>query len=168
MNYPGMDGFLRHLFATRASLMLDVVFLAMFAVIPVLGFSILLARRGRYGLHKRIQLTLGFVLLAAVTLFELEMRIVGWRQRAADSPYLDVESGTGHVMNVLYVHLFFAITTAVLWFVVLFRGWRNFPVPPVPGPHSAWHKRWARLAALDMVFTAVTGWMFYWLAFVAS
>ncbi len=43
----------------------------------------------------------------------------------------------------------------------------NFPNPPVPGPHSPWHRRYARLAALDMICTAVTGWIFYYLAFVA-
>ena len=40
-DYPGIDGFL----GTRASLMLDVVFLAMFAVLPVMGWSIWKVRR---------------------------------------------------------------------------------------------------------------------------
>ena len=66
-----MDGFLQ----TRASIMLDVVFLAMFAVVPLLGWSIHLVRNRRnYALHKRVQLTLGILLLVAVTLFELDMR----------------------------------------------------------------------------------------------
>ena len=34
--YPGIDGFL----GTRASWMLDVLFLAMFAVVVVLGWSV--------------------------------------------------------------------------------------------------------------------------------
>jgi hypothetical protein len=43
----------------------------------------------------------------------------------------------------------------------------NFPCPPAPGPHSPWHIRWAKVAAIDMLMTAITGWLFYWLAFVA-
>src|SRR5579863_724866 len=38
---------------------------------------------------------------------------------------------------------------------------------PMSGPHSASHRFWGRLAALDMLCTAVSGWTFYWLAFVA-
>ena len=40
MDYPGIDGFL----GTRASLMLDVVFLAMFAVIPTMAVSVHLVK----------------------------------------------------------------------------------------------------------------------------
>lgn len=160
----GIDGFL----GTRASLMLDFVFLAMFAVLPILGFSIWLVRTRRaYVWHKRIQLTLGLVLLAAVTLFELDMRINGWRHRAEASPYYGGAQSTGLVFPVLYVHLFFAVTTAALWIAVIVRALRNFPAPPAPGAHSAWHRRFGWLAAWDMLLTSLTGWLFYWLAFVA-
>lgn len=160
----GIDGFL----GTRASLMLDVVFLAMFVVVPVLVYSIWLVRVHKaYAAHKRLQLTLGGLLLAAVTLFELDVRINGWRHRAEASPYYGGGDSIGLVFPVLYVHLFFAVTTTVLWIVVIARALRNFPSPPVPGPHSAWHRRFAWLAAIDMAITSITGCLFYWLAFVA-
>jgi uncharacterized membrane protein len=67
MDYPGIDGFL----GTRASLILDVVFLAMFAIVPVLGWSIWLVKRRRnYLLHKRIQIVLLVVLGLTVGLFD--------------------------------------------------------------------------------------------------
>jgi putative membrane protein len=158
------DGFL----GTRASLMLDLVALAMVAVVPVLAASVYLVRyRKAYALHKRIQLTLGTVLLLAVTLFEIDIRLHGWRHRAASSPYSSHDGSTDWVMAVLTIHLFFAITSTVLWAVVIYRALRNFPSPPEPGPHSPWHRRWARIAAIDMTCTAVTGWVFYWLAFVS-
>ncbi|MGC3968190.1 MAG: hypothetical protein QM775_12715 [Pirellulales bacterium] len=74
-----MPGFL----GTRASLMLDVVFLAMFAVVPILFWSIYLVRAKRnYRLHKQVQVTLSLVLLVAVTLFEVDMRCyTPWRRR---------------------------------------------------------------------------------------
>jgi uncharacterized membrane protein YozB (DUF420 family) len=159
-----MDGFL----GTRASLMLDVVALAMLVLVPVLAFSIYQVKvRRNYSLHKAIQLTLGGVLLVAVTLFEVDIRLHGWRHLAAPSPYASHEGSTDWVMVVLTVHLFFAVSSAVLWILVIARALRNFPSPPVPGPHSAWHRRWATIAAIDMTCTAVTGWVFYWLAFVA-
>ncbi len=161
--YEGIDGFL----GTRASLMLDVVFLAMFAVLPAIGFGIWLVKyRQAYLLHKRIQLTLAAVLAVTVTLFEIDIRINGWRHRAAESAYYHA-SQAWHLVNLsLAIHLVFAVTTAVLWIVVVTRALRQFPSPPVPGPHSKSHIFWARLAAIDMGLTAVTGWIFYTLAFV--
>ena len=148
--------------------MLDLVFLAMFLVVPLLGWSILLAKRGKYALHKRVQLTLAFVLLVAVTAFELEMRIVGWTERAEPSPYWTGPEWNDAIHYSLGIHLFFAIPTAVLWLVVIVRALRQFPQPPEPGPHSSAHRFWAAWAAFEMLMTAVTGWVFYWLAFVAS
>ncbi len=162
--YPGIDGFL----GTRGSLMLDIVVLAMFAVVPLLGWSIYLARyRHRYSTHKRVQLTLAAVLLVAVTLFEADMRVHGWVDRARASPYYGTQDASGPLFAVLYVHLAFAISTCVLWVVVIARALRNFPSAPTPNRHSASHRFWGRLAAADMVGTAVTGWLFYWMAFVA-
>ena len=66
------------------------------------------------------------------------------------------------------MHLVFAVSTLVLWAWVVLEAWRRFPVPPQPGAHSARHRRMARLAAADLVLTAVTGTVFYWLAFVAG
>lgn len=147
--------------------MLDVVFLAMFLVIPVLAWSIYLVRVKRnYLLHKRVQVTLGLVLLAAVTLFELDMRLNGWTHRAVDSPYWGDGTWAGSaVMQVLAVHLAFAVTTALVWIAVIARALKRFPSPPVPGPHSAWHRPFGWVAAIDMALTSVTGWIFYWLAF---
>jgi putative membrane protein len=155
-----MDGFL----PTRASIMLDVVFLAMFAVLPLLAGSIYLVRyRRNYRLHKRVQLTLGIVLLVAVTLFELDMQLVtDWEERARPSPYFD-----SWVKPILGIHLFFAIPTAVLWFVVIVRALRRFSNPPEPGPHSREHFFWAWLTTFETLLTALTGWVFYWLAFAA-
>lgn len=148
--------------------MLDVAALAMVAVVPILATSVYLVRyRRMYALHKQIQLALGAALLVTVGLFELEMRLHGWRDRAAASPYGGSGGATDWVALALAVHLFFAVSSAVLWMVVIVRALRNFPNPPVPGPHSAWHRRYAMLAAIDMLCTAVTGWVFYYLAFVA-
>jgi putative membrane protein len=162
--YEGLDGFL----GTRASLMLDVVFLAMFAVLPVLAWSIWQVRyRRRYTLHKRVQLALGAVLAVAVTLFELDMRINGWEDRAEKSPYFGTATEPGLVYRALWVHLCFAVTTAILWIAVIVAALRWFPNPPAPGAHTSRHVFWGRLAALDLACTALTGWLFYWLAFVA-
>jgi len=160
IDFPGWDGFL----GTRASLMLDVVFVAMFVVIAVMGWSIYQVRvRHRFALHKWTQLWLAGILLVAVTAFEIDMRMYGWEARAAGE--LD-GSADPVVWQALYIHLVFAITSALLWPVVIYRALRQFPVPPAPGQHSRSHIFWARLAAIDMVLTSITGWVFYVMAFV--
>lgn len=159
MDFPGWDGFL----GTRASLMMDLVVVAMFLVVAVLVVSIQLVKRGHYLTHKRIQLTLAFLLLLTVTGFEIDVRVNGWRGRAAGEIG---GSPSPVVFWALYVHLLFAISAVVLWPIVVTRALRNFPNPPAPALHSVSHKRWGRLAAWTMVLTAVTGWVFYGLAFV--
>ena len=156
----GVDGFLPF---SRASFMLDIVALAMLVVVPTMLLSIYQVKyRRRYALHKRMQLTLGALLLVAVGLFELDIRINGWRHLAEASPYYET-----WLNPVLYVHLFFAISTTILWIYTIVGALRHFAKDPVPNAYSAQHRRVARLAALTMCCTAVTGWTFYWMAFVA-
>ena len=160
IDYPGLDGFL----GTRASLMLDVLFLAMFGVVVVLAWSIYQVKyRRRYVLHKWVQVALGIVLLAAVVIFEIDVRLHGWEERAAGE--LGGKAATD-VWVTLAIHLVFAVTATILWPIVIIQALRKFPNPPAPGPHSRFHLRWARLAALVMVITSFTGWTFYYLAFV--
>lgn len=163
--YSGIDGFL----GTRASLMLDIVFLAMFAVLPAIGWSIYQVRcHQRYALHKKLQLWVAAILLVTVAAFEADMRLNGWQDRATPSPYFQGGAVGNWVGIVLGVHLIFATSTALLWVLVVVQALRRFPNPPTKNAHSASHKFWGWLAAIDMACTAITGWVFYWLAFVAT
>jgi uncharacterized membrane protein YozB (DUF420 family) len=144
--------------------MMDVVTLGMVAVVPLLAWSLYLVKARRaYASHGRIQKALGLTLLVVVTLFELEVRFHGWREQAKPSPYF----GTV-LFPVLYVHLFFAVSTSLLWIYTLAAAWRGFGRAMTPGPHSPAHRRVAPIAAAGMFCTAVTGWLFYYLAFVAG
>ena len=158
--YPGIDGFL----GTRAPLILDILCLAMLVVVLVLAWSVYQVRyRRRYRLHKWTQVTLGVILLVVVILFEVDIRLHGWESRAAGNAG---GMPAAAVWYALYTLLVFAVSTVILWPVTIFLALRNFPDPPAPGPHSRIHVPLARIAALDMVMTALTGWMFYWMAFV--
>ena len=149
--------------------MLDVVFVAMFLVLPALAHSIYQVRHlRRFERHKRLQLWLGGILLVTVAAFETDMRVNGWQHRAMASPYYQSGAPGNWVGRVLSVHLVFATTTALLWIMVIVQALRKFPKPPASNEHSSRHKFWGWLAAIDMALTAVTGWTFYWLAFVAK
>ncbi|RLS28738.1 MAG: DUF420 domain-containing protein [Planctomycetota bacterium] len=156
----GIDGFL----GTRASLGMDVVLVGLLATLPLLAWSIHLAHNRRnFANHKRLQLLIVAALLAAIVVFEIDVRLVSdWKVRAAASPWWPAG-----VLTSLGIHLVFAISTLVLWTWVVWEALRRFPNPPTPGPHSPRHRWMARVAAADLVLTAITGTAFYWLAFVA-
>ncbi len=168
-DYSGFDGFL----GTRAALMTDVVFLAMIAIVPVMAWSIMLVRKRKGDnqkllLHKRVQTTLGYVLLVAVILFEIDVRFISdWEQRAVGSPFYDPEAWCA-VWVSLAIHLMFAIPTLFLWIYVIVAAMRKFDSPPTPNAYSKRHRLTGPLAAIGMTMTAVTGWIFYYLAFVAT
>jgi putative membrane protein len=158
------DGFLGY----KASLMLDVVVCALIVVVPTLLYSLAAVKFQRnYRLHKTLQIVLGVVLLAAVGLFEIDMRIQGGietilakRERPLSTP----EKAAFY--QLLYVHLFFAVTTVGLWGTTLVLALRRIPCPPGPCEHSALHKRLGWLSAVDITLTSVTGLLVYYLGFV--
>jgi putative membrane protein len=155
---------------TRGSLMLDVVFLTMFAVLPLLALSIYLVKQKKYAQHKLINLVLGIVLLIAVLAFEIDMRFfTEWEDLAKDSPYFDPQHKWTSIAGLsLIIHLCFAVPTPLLWIYVIVQALRKFPSPPLPGEHSHAHSKWAWLAVGGMLMTAITGGVFYYLAFVAA
>ncbi len=158
---PGIDGFL----GSRASFGMDLVLVVLIALLPVLAWSIyLVSRRRNYAAHRRLQIFVAVALLAAIVVFEVDIRLLSdWRLRAAPSPWWPAG-----VLTALGIHLVFAVSSLALWAWVLWEAVKRFPVPPAPGTHGPRHRRMARLAAADLVLTAVTGSVFYWLAFVAT
>ncbi len=149
---------------TRGSLVLDAIVCAMALVLVILGISVYLVRYRRlYRVHRMIQVTLCVLLAIAVTAFEVDVRFfTDWRAAASFSPFYE----GGWVDRMLVVHLLFAVPTPLVWGFVIVQALRHFPNAQ-PGPYSFRHRRWGWIAVLMMTATAVTGWVFYWFAFVA-
>lgn len=146
--------------------MLDVVFMAMFAIVIVMLFSIYKVRTGRrFASHRKIQLSLTIVLVVAVSAFEIDMRFfTKWRELAAESPYYE----SGLVSKMLAFHLLFAIPTPLIWGYTILGAVRHFSKDdPKPNDFSEKHRLWGRIAAAAMFMTATTGCVFYWMAFIA-
>ena len=155
-----LDGFLP---ISRASGVLDLVALALFVIIPVLARSIYLVRvKKSYEAHRKLQIVLSIVLLVTITVFEVDMRVHGWQQFAEASRFYQTL-----VYPALWIHLFFAISTTLLWAYVVVGALRNFPRPTLPGEYSARHRKLAWIATIDMLCTGISAWVFYVLAFVA-
>jgi uncharacterized membrane protein YozB (DUF420 family) len=149
--------------------MIDVIVVAMVFVVIALAWSLYSVKyRTLYRRHKMTQLCLTAGLLILLVGFEFDIQFVeNWRAMADASPYYDAATRSGLVVYSLWIHLCFATTTLALWLMLIVQALRHFPTPPRPDRHSGFHARWGKIAAVDMVFTAVTGWIFYYLAFVA-
>ncbi len=101
------------------------------------------------------------MLLVAVSLFEIDMRLHGgfWA--------MSTNHSTGmHVL--LYVHLFFAISTVMLWGTTIALALKHFANPPSPGEHSRRHRLLGWLSTLDITATSITGLLVYYYGFVAA
>lgn len=150
--------------ASRGSLMLDLVAVAMLAVLPFLVFAISQAKlKKNYLLHKKLMLGLGITLSIAVILFEVEMRLIGWKHLAEQSPYYETL-----VTPALVIHLVCSISTVLLLTATILLALKRFTKIPKPGEHSSLHKSLGKLSATGLFLTSITGWCFYYLAFVAG
>lgn len=146
---------------SRANFLMDFVVLAMAVIVPIMIGSVILVRYKKdYNLHKKIQIALGSILGLTLIVFELDVRLNGWRHLAEASPYYE-----NFVFPSLFVHLFFAIPTFFLWLVTIIGGIKRYnPKNPL---NTGFHKKMGRYSAFFMLGTTVTGWIFFWLAFVA-
>ena len=155
-----MHGFIP---GSRATFMIDFLVVAMAGVLPFLLFSVWQARSQlNYTLHKQMQKWLAVVLLVIVVLFEVEMRLIGWREFAASSPYFpDV------VMPVLAVHVTIAVSTLLIWTITLVSALRAFARSYLVTPYAHYHRVLGWFALVGMASTAVSGWIFFYMAFIA-
>ena len=161
------DGFL----GFRTSFMLDFVVAALVLIVPVLIYSLIAVKiQQRYGLHRKLQLLLGIVLLVAVSLFEVDLQWIqgGW-EKVVDKREIPLTTTQfAFARRVLHVHLCFAISTPLLWATTIGLALRRMPSPPQPCPHSRLHKKLGWLSTIDLVLTSVTGLVFYYFAFVVK
>lgn len=116
-------------------------------------------------LHRLIQIITAIVLLLTLVVFEVDMQfLTDWRELAKPSPYYE----SGVVNWSLWIHLMFAIPTPFVWAGVIWFGLSRFGESFQVGKFNQSHRVWGRIAAGLMVMTALTGWVFYYLAFVAA
>lgn len=138
---------------TRADLLMDIVIVALVAVVPIVLYNWRLARHGRYGQHKLLQVGLALLLAVVVGVFEVNLRLQGGIFEATKA---SAYAGTPTLNFWIYFHTFFAITTIFIWGGLIVLSLRRFPSPPIPGAFSTTHKRWGRIGMVWMLVTGVT------------
>lgn len=147
---------------SRASLVFDVVFVSLWALVFLVGGSIFAVIRGYYRVHKGCQIVSSLALCAVLLYFEIEIRLSGWTHLATPSPYYAT-----FLFPFLYFHIGVACLSLFVWGKTLWLALRRFSSPPAPGTFSSDHRRQGKWALGSLLATAVTGWIFYWMAFMA-
>ncbi|MBC7659357.1 MAG: DUF420 domain-containing protein [Chitinophagaceae bacterium] len=148
---------------SRGSFVLDFIVVAMGLIVPIMLFSIRTVKiRKNLALHRLIQIGLGITLGIAIVAFELDMRINGWRHLAMPSPYYNTL-----VFPALIVHLCFAVPTLVLWTYTIAQAVK-YTIEKQVNQARNQHKRLGLYSSYSMIGTAITGWIFYYLAFIAA
>ncbi len=150
--------------ATRATWMLDFVVVAMAIVLVVLAISVFQARAGRRRLHKIIQIVTATILVSTLVAFEIDMQLItDWRELAKPSPLYE----SGIVNMCLYIHLLFAIPTPFVWAGIIWFALSRFKRSFSADKFNRTHRIWGWIGTVLMFMTAITGWIFYYTAFVA-
>lgn len=145
----------------RGDALIDIGTLSIIAVVPVLLWSWVLARHRKWVLHKRVQLTTASVLGVVVLLFEIDLsQMGGIFAVTAASPY----AGTTLLNAWIWTHTVFAISSTVVWLLLVIASLVKFPKPPVPAAFPT-HRYFGRLGMLLMLGSGLTAIPMYYYGF---
>lgn len=146
---------------SRADGWLDAAAIGLTILTAILIASVVAVRVGRSALHRRIQLGLSGMVFLFVIVLEWRFRTVGWRTAAESSPYfpIGVDASLG-------IHIAFALAMVVAWIGALTAGIRGWSEGSLRADQRGRHRWWGRFATMATIGTAVTAWIFYFVAFV--
>jgi len=148
-----MQGFL----GTRSDFIVDAV-MVYFAVLPFLMlYSFHLVSKQKVLLHRNLQIFLLLLTTISVISLELDIRLGELNAKAYLSSYYDSLT----LKYTFFVHLFFAISSFLLWAWMVFK-YSNFSLNKIK---STKHILFGKIVFWGMVLTVITGWLIYMMVF---
>ncbi|MEQ1802887.1 MAG: DUF420 domain-containing protein [Gammaproteobacteria bacterium] len=146
----------------RGDALIDIGILSIVAVVPILLWSWSLARQGQWTLHKRVQLSTAALLGIVVLLFEIDLNQMGGIFAVtAESTY----AGTATLNFWIWIHTAFAISSTIVWVLLVAASLIKFPSPPEP-KYFTTHRYFGRLAMILMLGSGATAVPMYIYGFV--
>jgi uncharacterized membrane protein YozB (DUF420 family) len=146
----------------RGDALIDIGILSIVAVVPILLWSWRLARQQQWVLHKRVQLATATLLGVVVLLFEIDLNQMGGIFAVtAGSAY----EGTATLNFWIWIHTAFAISSTVVWVLLVAASLIKFPSPPEPRFFTT-HRYFGRLAMVLMLGSGATAIPMYIYGFV--
>ena len=148
-----MGGFL----GTRADLIVDSIMVITGFLPFFLLYSFYFASKGRYTLHKNLQLLLLLVGTISVIALELDIRLGDIKSASMQSSFY----GTTSLKAIFAIHLLFAISSFFLWSWMVFK----FSFLGTKEIKHSKHKLFGKALFIDIVFTLISGWALYIMSF---
>ncbi len=149
-----MEGFL----GTRGNFIVDLV-ITISGFLPfLLLFTFYLAAKRREVLHKYLQITLFGVVSILVVALETSIQFGGLSEISQKSPY----NGTTELLILFMIHLFFAISSFLLWLWLIIKSLKEYP-----DRFSFNHKKLGKILFWNILCMVITGWILYWMTFAA-
>ncbi len=149
-----MEGF----FGTRADIIVDTMMLVTAFLPFMLYMAIRFAKKGDYDTHKWAQIVLFTITNLLVIALELDISFGGMDAVIAESKYY----GTSQLFYIFGIHLFFAISSTILWLWLIIVSSKRYPV------HFTFaHKKYGKIVFADLVLTVITGWILYAMVFAS-
>jgi uncharacterized membrane protein YozB (DUF420 family) len=148
---------------TRGDILMDMVVLSFVLMLPELLVSWRFARQGQYARHKFMQLSLAGVLAVAVMLFEVDLKLSGGIfALTRDSSF----AGTALFNGLIYGHTLFAVSSALVWVLLVYFSLRRFPNPPVANTFGPRHRFWGRTGMVLMMASGLSAMPLYYVGFL--
>lgn len=145
----------------RGDALIDIGMLSIVAVVPILLWSWSQARNKAWVMHKRVQLATAVILGIVVLLFEVDLTQKGGVFAVTStSPY----AGTAVLNTWIWTHTAFAISSSVVWALLVIVSLVKFPNPPVPAAFPT-HRWFGRLGMVLMLGSGVTAVPMYYYGF---
>jgi len=150
---------------TRADLLIDIVNISFIIILPILLWSWRTVRINKnYAKHRAIQLYLGVTLGIVVLIFEIDLKMSGGIfELVKGSAY----EGTALLLWTIYIHTFFAISTSLIWVLLIAASLIKFDNPPKPNQFSRFHRIAGRTGMITMAMSCITAPPLYYFGFVA-
>lgn len=146
----------------RGDALIDIGILSIVAVVPILLWSWSLARKKQWTLHKRVQLSTAALLGIVVLLFEIDLsQMGGIFAVTADS----ASAGTTTLNFWIWIHTAFAISSTIVWVLLVAASLIRFPSPPVATAFPT-HRYFGRLAMILMLGSGATAVPMYIYGFI--
>ncbi len=152
----------------KATFMLDVAVIAVFLVLPILIFGLYQAYKKNYLFHAKIMTALGIVVFIVVVAFEIDIRLQGGIKSILEKADR-ILAYTPAFEKLLFVHIFFSISTCIIWVITTFGAIKHFGFQnPMPNAYSKKHKILGKLSTIGVLGVAITGVWVYYMGFVKS
>ncbi len=159
MEYMFEAGFL----GTRAPLFMDIIVIIVGLLPFLIAFTIWLAIKEMYRLHRTLQSILFLVTIISLVYFKYGMYTSGGFDFYIKDSSIDPTIG----FYFLVFHIIIASITLIMWFAMMKFASADSQRKALPGLYSNSHKKSGMRLAFGILLTSITGVGVYWMLYIA-